>query len=58
MIKEAMYAVATCALVVAFTLMVLHGWSESDYDLCQQRAAWEATGHDYVGIPPNSDHCL
>lgn len=25
--------------------------------LCAQRWDWEATGHDYVGIPPGADYC-
>lgn len=56
-IGELIYAALTCGLVILFTLMVLNGWSSSDYDLCQQREAWEATGHDYVGIPAGSEDC-
>ncbi len=25
--------------------------------LCAQRWEWEATGHDYVGIPAGADYC-
>lgn len=55
-IGEYIYAALTCALVVLFTLMVLDGWSSSDH-LCEQREAWEATGHEYVGIPAGSEDC-
>lgn len=54
---EIFYAMITCALVVMFTLIVIDGWSSSDYDICQQRARWEATGHDYVGIPSGAENC-
>jgi len=53
-LAETIYAAITCALVILFTLMVIDGWSS---DICQQREAWEATGHDYVGIPPGADNC-
>ena len=53
-LAETIYALITCALVVLFTLMVIDGWSS---DICQQREAWEATGHDYVGIPPGAENC-
>jgi len=53
-LAETIYALITCALVVLFTLMVIDGWSS---DICQQRASWEATGHDYVGIPPGAENC-
>ena len=53
-LAETIYAAITCALVVLFTLMVIDGWSS---DICQQREAWEATGHDYVGIPPGAEDC-
>lgn len=53
-LAETIYAAITCALVVAFTLILLDGWSG---DICQQREAWEATGHDYVGIPPGAENC-
>ena len=56
-IGEYIYAALTCGLVILFTLIVLDGWSSSDYDLCEQRAQWEATGHEYVGIPDGSEHC-
>jgi len=41
-LAETIYALITCALVILFTIMVIDGWSSSDYDLCQQREAWEA----------------
>jgi len=53
-IAETIYAAITCALVVAFTLVILDGWSS---DICRDREAWEATGHEYVGIPAGSEHC-
>jgi len=53
-LAETIYAAITCALVILFTLMVIDGWSS---DICQQREAWEATGHDYVGIPPGAEDC-
>ena len=54
---EFISAVGCCVLMIVFTLMVLDGWSSSDYqhDLCEQRAQWEATGHEYVGIPAIDD---
>jgi len=58
---EAFYAMASCFLMVFLMFMFLHGITSADpqySDSCEQRRAWEATGHDYVGIPPNSDHCL
>ena len=56
-IGEFIYAALTCGLVILFTLIVLDGWSSSDYDVCQQRDSWEATGHEYVGIPAGSEDC-
>ena len=56
-LAETIYAAITCALVVLFTLIVIDGWSNSNYDICQQREAWEATGHEYVGIPPGAENC-
>lgn len=53
-LAETIYALITCGLVVLFTLIVIDGWSN---DICQQRASWEATGHEYVGIPAGSEHC-
>ena len=53
-LAETIYALITCALVILFTLMVIDGWSS---DICQQRESWEATGHDYVGIPPGAENC-
>jgi len=53
-LAETIYALITCALVILFTLMLIDGWSS---DICQQREAWEATGHDYVGIPPGAENC-
>lgn len=57
--KDFLYMLGCCGLTIAFTLMVLDGWSSSDYqtDLCEQREAWEATGHEYVGIPYGSEGC-
>lgn len=59
--EEAFYAMASCFLMVFLMMMFLHGITSADphySDACEQRRAWEATGHDYVGIPPNSNHCL
>ena len=53
-LAETIYALITCALAILFTLMLIDGWSS---DICQQREAWEATGHDYVGIPPGAENC-
>jgi len=53
-LAETIYALITCGLVILFTLILLDGWSN---DICQQREAWEATGHEYVGIPPGAENC-
>lgn len=58
--KEAFYAIASCFLMVFLVMMFLHGITAADpyySDVCEQRRAWEATGHDYVGIPPGAENC-
>ena len=58
--KESLYAAATTVLFLLLLIMLLNGIFSTDpyySDACKQRRAWEATGHDYVGIPPGADHC-
>lgn len=43
-----------------FVLLALFAFaSNMDYqdELCDERHRWEATGHDYVGIPAGSENC-
>ena len=58
--QEALYAAGTTVLFLFMLMMLLNGiFSTDPYygDVCEQRLAWESTGHDYVGIPPGADHC-
>jgi|14BtaG_2_1085337.scaffolds.fasta_scaffold41633_2 hypothetical protein len=59
-VKESLYAAATTILFMFMLIMLLNGIFSTDpyySDACQGRKAWEATGHDYVGIPAGSEHC-
>lgn len=43
-----------------FVLLALFAFaSNMDYqdELCDERHRWEATGHEYVGIPAGAEHC-
>ncbi|HAG29646.1 MAG TPA: hypothetical protein DCL39_09300 [Alteromonas macleodii] len=59
-LKETLYAAATTILLLFMLMMLLNGIFSTDpyySEVCEQRRAWESTGHDYVGIPPGADHC-
>jgi hypothetical protein len=42
-------------MVKLLFVLVLSGCATDT--LCEQRWAWEATGHDYVGVPAGADYC-
>ena len=57
--KGAVAMIGFCFLVVFVTFMTIKVVQSRVMrkQLCEQRHAWEATGHEYVGIPFGSDNC-
>ena len=46
--------------VAGFVLFALFAFAsniEYQDELCAERYRWEATGHEYVGIPAGSENC-
>ena len=57
--KGAVAMIGFCFLVVFVTFMTIKIVQSRVMrkQLCEQRNAWEATGHEYVGIPFGSGDC-
>lgn len=57
--KGAVAMIGFCFLVVFVTFMTIKMMQSRIMrkQVCEQRHAWEATGHEYVGIPFGSSDC-
>jgi len=55
---DAVYAAGFYLIMFFLVIMIIEDWSTGyNSSACQLKEEWEATGHDYVGIPYESRNC-
>jgi len=55
---EGLYAIGFYAIFFFIFIAIIEGWSTGYHsNACDLKQEWEATGHDYVGIPYESRNC-